>query len=101
MMREKNSGKVLAPNIETATNTENIPTVTTESGQSYDVSRISSEEGYDFETDVTSSNDRIVYEFLCAQNAYINVLEIYSEVNIATQYAVENLILTQVGMKTV
>ena len=37
--------------------------------------------------------------FLCAQTAYINAMETYSEVNTATQYAVEHLILTQVGMK--
>ena len=46
-----------------------------------------------------SSKTPTVYGFLCAQTTYINSLTTFGEVNTATQYATEYLILTQVGMK--
>ena len=51
-------------------------------------------------TKIESKNkSKNVEEFLCAQTAYINSLITCSELNLATQYAVKHLILTQVGMK--
>ena len=40
-----------------------------------------------------------VEAFLCAHTAYTKSLVTYSEVNLATQHAIEHFISTQAGMK--
>ena len=58
----------------------------------YDVSKI----GEEFKID---KEDRSVIEYLHTQTVYISSMTTYSEVNSATQHAIDHLVLTQVGMK--
>ena len=62
--------------------------------------RFEGKETYNFATNSDEKpNTNTVHAFLCAQTNYINSLKTYNDVNAATKFAVEHLILTQVGMK--